>query len=113
MKKNFFSPAVAFILGFLTLGIGNNVNIYMISDRLSFDGEGRTLYPMQEMVLNLISFGFYGIFWTYKVSKAVNVALLAENNKSFVAIMTVLSATPLRFIGMAIITNKILLSERR
>lgn len=110
--KKFFSPAIVFILGFLTLGLGNNVNIYIISDRLGFDKEGRTLYPMQEAVLNFITFGFYGIIWTLKITKAINTAL-SEKNKAFTVLMTVLSATPFRCISMALITNKIILSERR
>jgi len=55
MKKNFFSPAIIFILGFLTLGLGNNASIYIISDRLITDGEGSPLYPMREAVLNIIT----------------------------------------------------------
>ncbi len=111
MKKNLFSPAIAFILGFLTLGLGNNVNIYVISDRIAFDKDGNVLYPMREAVLNFITFGLYGIFWTYKVSKAISGA--TDSDKGFAALVTVLSALPIRFISMALITNKILLSERR
>ncbi len=112
MKKNLFSPAIAFILGFLTLGLGNNVNIYMISDRIAFDKDGNVFYPMREAILNFITFGFYGIFWTYKISKTVSAAL-NDSAKGFVVLTTVMSALPFRCISMALITNKILLSERR
>jgi len=112
MKKNLFSPAVAFILGFLTLGLGNNVNIYVISDKITYDKDGNVFFPMREAMLNFITFGIYGIFWTYKISKAISVAL-SDNSKSFTVLTTVMSALPLRCISMALITNKILLSERR
>ena len=112
MKKNFFSPAIVFILGFLTLGLGNNVNIYMISDRMTLDKDGNTVYPMREMMLNFMTFGIYGIYWTYKTADAI-FSVLPECKRSFVIVMMVLSALPLRCISMALITNKILLLERR
>lgn len=112
MKNNFFSPAIAFILGFLTLGLGNNVNIYMISDKVTYDKDGNVFFPMREAMLNFITFGIYGIFWTHKVSKAISTAI-SDEKKSFTVLTTVMSVFPLRCVSMALITNKILLSERR
>ena len=112
MKNNIFSPAIVFIIGFLTLGLGNNVNIYMISDRMTLDKDGNTLYPMREAMLNFITFGIYGIYWTYKTADAIR-SVLPECKKGFVVSMTIISLLPIRCISMAIITNKILLLERR
>ena len=111
MKKNFFSPAIIFILGFLTLGLGNNASIYIISDRLITDGEGSPLYPMREAVLNIITFGFYGIYWTFKISKAL-CSVSESPSRSFTVLTTLLSALPFRCVSMALITNKILILER-
>ena len=62
---------------------------------------------MREAILNLITLGIYGIFWTYSVAKTVS-----EGEKGFSVAASVLSAVLLRFISMALITNKILLSEK-
>lgn len=109
MKKNLFSSATVFILGLLMLG--NSVNIYLISDRLMFNGNGRVMCPMREAVLNFITFGVYGIFWTYRTAKAVNLGFGVRSN-AFSILAAVLSALPLRCVSMALITNKILLLEK-
>lgn len=109
MKKNLFSPATVFILGLLV--IGNSVNIYLITDRLMLDGKGRVMYPMREAVLNFITFGVYGIFWTYRAAKNVNLRFGVRSN-AFQILTAILSALPLRCLSMALITNKLLLSEK-
>ncbi len=109
MKKNLFSPATVFILGLLMLG--NSVNIYLISNRLMFNGNGSVIFPMREAVLNFITFGVYGIFWTYRTAKTANLDFGVRSN-AFSIIAAVFSALPLRCISMALITNKILLSEK-
>lgn len=111
MKKNLFSPAIVFIIGLLALGIGNSVNIYLISDRFTLDGSGRVMYPMREAVLNFITFGVYGIFWTYRTAKNVDLRFGVSSN-AFPVLAAVLSALPLRCVSMALITNKLLLSEK-
>ena len=72
MKNKFFSPAIAFILGFLTLGLGNNVNIYMISDKVTYDKNGNVFFPMREAMLNFITFGIYGLVVMSSVSTDIN-----------------------------------------
>ena len=112
MKKKLFSPPIIFIIGLIVPFLGNTLNIYLISDYVSFNKDGDVLLPMREAMLNVITFGIYGIIWTYRINKTVNYAL-SDNKKGFVIFTTVLSALPLRFLSMTLITNKILLSEKR
>ena len=111
MKNKLLSPAIVFIIGFLTMGLGNTVSIYIITDCISFDKDGAALYPMREAVLNFITFGIYGILWTYKTARTV-CAETEGKNKGFTVLITVLSVFPTRCISMALIANKMLLSEK-
>ena len=112
MNKKFFSTPIVFILGLLIPFIGNTANIYLITDYISFNKDGEVLLPMREIMLNVITFGIYGIIWTYRTAKTVAFAL-SDDKKSFTLAITVLSALPLRFLSMTLLTNKILLSEKR
>ena len=61
-----------FFTGLLTFGIGNVVFIYLISEKLRFDKNGQALYPMKEAALDLITVGFYGFYWLYRVGRSID-----------------------------------------
>ena len=112
MKNIKFSPALAFIIGFCTLGLGNNANIYIISDKIGFDKQGRVICPMMEMMLNIITFGIYGIFWTYKISSVISAKNGSSGVTSETVLNTVLSALPTRCISMALVVKDLDFGER-
>lgn len=105
MTKIIYNPVLVFIIGFITFGIGNLVFIFLYSEYTARE-YGISIIPVREAVLNLLTFGVYGAYWTYKTISIIE----AENSTvSSAAIMcAVISAIPfLRCISMAVISSKI------
>lgn len=108
MKKTKLTPPVVFIIGIVTLGMANFYFIYRFSVLIQKDAKGNLVYPMREAVINLMTLGIYGIYWTLKISFALD---KREENSDFSpisAVSCVLSAVPMvRTISMAIISNRL------
>ena len=108
MKKTKLNAPLVFIIGIITLGLANFYFIYRFSVLIGRDAKGNLIYPMREAVINVMTFGVYGIYWTVKTSFALD---KREENAKFSPISTVsavLSAIPMvRIISMAIICNRL------
>ena len=99
------------VLGFLTFGIANIIYIYLFSIKIARDSNGKTIYPLRELILDIITFGIYGIIWTYKISKTLDkhegYAVLTSPS----LICTIISGVFLRSISMAYIYYRLKLLE--
>lgn len=108
MKKTKLTPPIVFIIGIVTLGIANFYFLYRFSVFIGKDAKGNLMYPMREAMINAMTFGVYGIYWTAKASFALD---KREENAAFSpisAVSCVLSAVPMvRTISMAIISNRL------
>ncbi len=107
MRNSKLSPPLVFILGMVTLGLADVFFVYRFSELMISDANGKTLYPMREAVLNVITFGIYGIYWTFKIGHILDKK--EENIKvSAISILcTVLSAIPFaRIVSMTLICNR-------
>ncbi len=101
MKKKALNPVLVFILGLATFGISNHIFIYMISKHIGKDSNGELIFPMREAVLNIITLGIYGIIWTYRMTRLVNM------EKGTSIICTLVSAFPIRCISLTMITGQL------
>ena len=108
MKKTKLSSPIVFIIGIVTLGLANFYFLYRFSVLIGKDAKGNLIYPMREAMINVMTFGVYGIYWTVKASFALD---KREENAGFSPISivsAVLSAIPMvRVISMAIICNRL------
>ena len=108
MKKTKLSAPIVFIIGMVTLGLANFYFLYRFTEIIGKDAKGNLMYPMKEAMINVMTFGIYGIYWTVKTSFTLD---KREENASFspVSIVSsVLSAVPMvRTVSMAIIANRL------
>ena len=72
MKNKYLNPTSVLILGLFTFGIANSLFIYAFSKFMRFDKNGYVIYPMKELILNVITFGIYGIYWTFSINSALD-----------------------------------------
>ena len=106
MNNSLKKAIIAFLLIFLTFGIGSTVYIYILSDKMKSDSENRIIYPVREAVLNLITFGIYGIIWTYRYSYMIDSAEGCTEFTAYTLLCTVLSCFPLRSVSMAVLVYR-------
>jgi hypothetical protein len=99
MNKVRSETAIIFILGLLTFGLANSITIGIISSKFLFISNRATVYPVREAVLNFITFGFYGFFWAYKVSKQLE----KKDGTGSLALSLILFMPFVRSIGLAYI----------
>lgn len=108
MKKTKLSAPIVFIIGIVTLGIANFYFLYRFSALIGKNAKGNLIYPMREAVINVMTLGLYGIYWTVKASLWLD---KREENATFSPISivsTVLSAVPMvRTVSMVIICNRL------
>jgi hypothetical protein len=94
-------------IGFITFGLANTVYMYIWSDKLVYDHNNKIFYPIREIVINVFTLGVYGIFWTYRAARTLD---LREGYETFTVnslVSTVISACPLRSLSMALIYYRI------
>ena len=107
MKKTKLTPPIVFILGIVTLGLANFYFLYRFSELIGKDAKGRLLYPMREAVINIMTLGVYGIYWTVKLSFALDKREESSVFSLLSAVSCVISAVPMvRTVSMAIICNR-------
>lgn len=99
------------LLGFLTLGIANFVYIYLFSCKIARDAQGKTIYPLRALILDIVTFGIFGIIWTYKVSKALDKREGYSELTTPSLVCTVISGIALRSVSMAYIYYRLKLLE--
>ena len=108
MKKTKLSAPIVFIIGMFTLGFANFYFLYRFTEMIGKDAKGSLMYPMKEAMINVMTFGIYGIYWTVKASFTLD---KREEKASFSPISMVtsaLSAIPMvRTISMVIIANRL------
>ena len=107
MKHRKLTPALVLILELCTLGIIDLIFIYHFSKMLRFDKDGNVIYPMKEFILNVITFGIYGIYWTYFVNSTLD-AHENQNNSATTIILTIISALSLRFIVSSVTYSRLM-----
>ena len=107
MKQRKLKPIIVFILGFCTMGIADLIFIYWFSKMMRFDKEGNVIYPMKEFILNIITFGIYGIYWTYYINRTLDSCEEQGRGKMMSVILSVASALPIRCIALAITYSRI------
>lgn len=95
-------PMVIIILGFFTLGLTDLIWIYQASDKVN----RYRFPPIKQLALIIITFGIYGIFWTYMLCGELPKSEKNDNNK-LKYICTVLSVIFLRNISVAMIVKRI------
>ncbi len=101
MREKLWNPVIVFVLGFCTFGLSNLIYLYKISERIGKNPAGERIYPMREAVLNVITFGVYGIIWSYRTAKA----LYGEAKNAIICAF--LSAIPmLRSVSMSMIAGQ-------
>ena len=95
-------PFLIFIAGFFTFGITDLWFIYTISDKLGRE----KLIPMKQLALTLVTFGLYGIYWTYKIGKML---IKANDSKSINKriLCVILSACFLRCASIAVFYSEL------
>ncbi len=106
MHRIIYNPVIVFIIGFVTFGIGNLIFIFLFSEHVAREYH-LTIIPMREVVINLLTFGIYGIIWTYKTIMLIE----AEDSRvtSSALLAAIISAIPfLRCISMAVISSKLI-----
>ena len=111
MNNELKRAIIVFLIGFFTLGIGNFVFIYLLSDKIVTDDTGKVIYPLRELILTVVTFGIYGIFWTYKLSKTLDSRENREEVSGVTFLSTALSAVFLKSISCALICYRMALLE--
>ena len=107
MKQRKLKPSIVFILGFCTFGIADLIFVYVFSKMLRFDKDGNVIYPMKEFILNIITFGIYGIYWTYSVNRTLDSCEEQGRGNTTSVLLAIASAFPIRFIAFAITYSRI------
>ena len=92
-----------FFIGFFTFGIANLVFLYRFSDKMLTDASGKILNPMRESVLNIITFGLYGAYWSFKMGQKLDMLEGRESVSAITFICSLLSVLFLRSITMSVI----------
>lgn len=109
MKDSKLTPPLVFIIGLVTLGVANFFFVYRFSELINVDSNGKTIYPMREAMFNIMTFGLYGIYWSFKLDRILD---KREGNDSISAtsvLVTILSAIPLvRTVAMTLICNRMI-----
>lgn len=72
MSKDLKKSIGVFFISFFTLGIADLIYVYIFSDKICTDIDGKIFLPMKEAVLFLITFGIYGIFWSFKAGERLD-----------------------------------------
>lgn len=111
MNNELKRAIIVFLIGFFTLGIGNFVYIYLLSDKTVVDDTGRVIYPLKELVLTVVTLGIYGIIWTYKLSKTLDSRENREEVSGITLLSTGLSAVFLKSVSCALICYRMALLE--
>ena len=113
MKNKFLNPTSVLILGLCTFGIANSLFIYAFSKFMRFDKNGYVIYPMKELILNIITFGIYGIYWTFSINSALNIYEEQGSCRGLTVPLTVISALPIiRAIALAVTYSRIQKASR-
>lgn len=103
MDKDLKKAIGVFFIGLLTFGIGNIVLMYILSDKMLTDADGKIIYPMREIVLNLLTLGIYGAFWSFKLGQKLDMLEGREAVSAKTVICSVISVLFLRSITMGTI----------
>ncbi len=103
MDKDLKKAIGVFFIGLLTFGIGNIVLMYILSDKIITDADGKIIYPIREIVLNLLTVGIYGIFWSLKLGQKLDMLEDREAVSAKTIICAVVSVLFLRSITMGVI----------
>ncbi len=108
MKKTKLTAPIVFIIGIVTLGLANFYFLYRFSVLIGKDARGNLIYPMREAVINVMTLGIYGIYWTVKASLALDKREKNDGFSTITIVSAVLSAIPMvRTVSMAIICNRL------
>ena len=107
MDKELKKAIGIFFIGIFTFGIANLVFLYRFSDKILTDADGKIIYPMRETVLNLLTFGIYGAFWSIKVGRKLDILEEYEKISMLTIICSALSILFLRSITMSVIYYRI------
>lgn len=114
MKNKYLNPTSVLILGLFTFGIANSLFIYAFSKFMRFDKNGYVIYPMKEFILNVITFGIYGIYWTFSINSALDACEEQGRGRGLTALLTVISALPIiRAVALAVTYSRIQNASRR
>ena len=111
MNNELKRAIIFFLIGFFTLGIGSLVFIYLLSDKMVSDDTGKVIFPLKELVLTVITLGIYGIIWTYKMSKTLDIRENREEVSGITLLSTALSAVFLKCVSCALICYRMELLE--
>ena len=66
-SKRTLIPFLIFVAGFFTFGLSDLWFIYLLSDRI----DRKRFLPMKQLALTLITFGIYGIIWTFNITRVI------------------------------------------
>ena len=92
-----------FFVGVFTFGIANLVFLYCFSDKILTDADEKIINPMRESVLNILTLGLYGAFWSYKIGQKLDMIEGCEKISAQTIICAILSVLFLRSITMSVI----------
>jgi hypothetical protein len=111
MDRDIKKAIGVFFIGFFTFGIANLVFLYRFSDEILTNADGKIINPMKETVLNIITFGLYGAFWSFKMGQKLDMLEGRENVSISTLICIPLSVLFLRSITMSVIYYRMKLSD--
>jgi hypothetical protein len=83
MDRDIKKAIGVFFIGFFTFGIANLVFLYRFSDEMLTNADGKIINPMKETVLNIITFGLYGAFWSFKMGQKLDMLEGRENREDY------------------------------
>ena len=102
-----------FFIGLFTFGIGNHVFLYIFSDKIATDINGKVIMPMRELALNIITFGIYGAIWSYKIGKKFDMLEKRETISVITLLCAVFSVLLFRCFSMSVIYYRMKLNEEQ
>ena len=111
MDKELKKAIGVFFIGFFTFGIANLVFLYRFSDEMLTNADGKIINPMRETVLNVITFGLYGAYWSYKMGQKLDMLEDRESISISTLLCALLSVVFLRSITMSVIYYRMKLSD--
>ena len=111
MDKDIKKAIGVFFIGIFTFGIANLVYLYRFSDEMLTNADGKIINPMREIVLNIITFGLYGAFWSYKIGEKLDMLDGRDSISVKTILCAILSVLFLRSLTMSVIYYRMKLCD--